>query len=287
MDFCEVSAVNASNLLNDLEVAFESDDDECDLEVELLLESDDDDVEEDTALSILKTTVANKDGRLTVVEEQPKSENNISVSLAVDCNEIVFESDDDEFDHDQTIFPHLRVVVNKDFSYGKDLAGADFGLNSKSIILDTTVPPATPENIRHSITLAATIARSGKQNALVRFDVSCQGSFCKVNTIITSPDPHGIYWCPYPNCKAKSRKTSLLKVHLKKTHHGPFYCAQCGKNFLHLPSLNRHTRKSGHSRWNDDGDSEDNRRHTVAAIARFSVYMYEGFASAPGYILIN
>lgn len=229
MDFSEVTPTKTSNLSNDLEVAFESDDDECNFEVDLLLESDGDDVEEDTALCILKTTLAITDGSITVIQEEPKSVNNISVSLAFDCNEIVFESDDDEFDHDQTILPHLRVVVNEGFSYCKDLTGLDFGLNSKSIILDTMVPPATPENIRHSITLAATIARGGKQNALVKFYVSSEGSFCKLNTIITSPDPHGIYWFPYPNCKAKSRKRALLKVYFKKTHHGPFYCAQCEK----------------------------------------------------------
>ena len=155
-------------------------------------------------------------------------------------------------------------------------------------------------------------------NASVALYVGSGGSFCKLQTHINDADSHGIYWCPFPKCSKKSRKRSLLKDHMKKTHHGPFYCTpwcpfpkcskksrkrsllkdhmkkthhgpfyctQCGVNFLHSPSLHRHLRKWGHSEQSDLVPKESIRRHTVAAVEMFSVCLHEAFATSSDYIL--
>ena len=122
-------------------------------------------------------------------------------------------------------------------------------------------------------------------NVSVALYVGSGGSFCKLQTHINDTDSHGIYWCPFPKCSKKSRKRSLLKDHMKKTHHGPFYCTQCGVNFLHSPSLHRHLRKWGHSEQSNLVPKESIRRHTVAAVEMFSVCLHEAFATSSDYIL--
>lgn len=285
MDFSQACILQTSTLLNNVEVSFDSDNDvDNDFVAEVALESeDDDDLEGDTLLPILRANYPNDDESGMVVQEEGKSNNNNILFLSAgDEGEIVFESDDEEVEQ-KPILSQVGKISNNAV-YTNNLT-VPVNVKSKSITLETTIPSAAPQNMKSSLIFVAKVKAERGSNASITFQLGHGGSYCQLKTAVHSPDTFGIYWCPSPKCKTKSRKRALLKDHLKKTHHGPFYCAECGIYFLHLPSLNRHLRQSGHS-WYTHATNKDFRRHTVLAIERFSAYMYQAFSAVPGFTLI-
>ena len=122
-------------------------------------------------------------------------------------NEVIFESDDEEVEK-SSILPELKKIFNSSiFASFNQLA-----CSAKSIILETTTPPTAPECQKCEVTIVAKTLT----NSTIRMDLGHGGYYCHLKTTISSPDPYGIYWCPYPKCNKKSRKRYLLKDHLKK-----------------------------------------------------------------------
>lgn len=265
-------------MTNQAEVAFESEDD---FEVEVILESDED-LNEGEILPSLATSFFTDCKNCTVDDDETQSNH---ISPADSYNEVVLESEDEEVEEHTLFLPHLdRISSHTWICYG-DSADLVPDNKEEAISLETTVPLITDQDPKHNVFFRVKTTCKSRPNACVTLYIGRGGSFCKLETIIHGADSYGIYWCPFPKCKEKTRKRSLLKDHLKKTHHGPFYCVQCGVYFLHLPSLNRHYRRSGHSKHSDLVAKETFRRHTVAAVKRFSVSMHQTFDSSYEYIL--
>lgn len=231
-------------------------DDEDEIMCEIVFESDNDESAPETVLPLLQET---------------------TIAIADDNAGLVFESSDDEEIEPDTILPPLNSVhCNASVSVCNP--------KRQSITLETIIPPAlTPKEMKRMF-VAKTITKHGSAASIV-FDVARGYSSCKLTTTINTSDVYGIYWCPYPKCNMKSRKRWLMRDHLRKTHHWPFYCAKCGFFFNHLTSLTRHLSKSGHLRYSDLSDNEEIRRHTAASIERFSVHICQVFSSAPDHIL--
>ena len=160
---------------------------------------------------------------------------------------------------------------------GSHLALSGFQLKCKSICLETTIPlltTRTAEEVpKQQMMFCAKTVAKGSANASVTLYLGSGAGFCKLKTTINNPDPYGIYWCPFPLCMKKSRKKSVLKDHLKKSHHGPFYCIECGSYFLQMPLLKRHLRQRRHSQQNNLLTKETTCHYTVSAVKRFYVYV--------------
>jgi len=268
-----MNSAEATKLFNNADLSFESDSDVDELTkvVEIAFESK-------TLVQFLGT-VGGDNKSVMVANEEPKPGNGLAISpIIVNKSEVIFESDDEEVEKENSS-SQLEMIFNSTLPPNNDSA-----VSSKSISLETTTPPTPPEQLKREVTIVAKTCA----NTSISLVLGRGGYYCQLKTIINSPDPYGIYWCPYPKCNTKSRKKYLLKDHLRKTHHGPFFCGQCGIVFLRLPCLNRHLKQSGHVRYNNDpGVNEDLRTHTVAAIERFYSHIYQELTSAPGYILLT
>ena len=157
-------------------------------------------------------------------------------------------------------------------------------MDSPKITLETIIPPDTAvecPNMKR-IVMAKTI-RHGSISC-IELSVGHDYKFCKLTTTMETLDNFGMYWCPFPECHIKSRKVWLLKDHLRKTHHGPFFCGQCGQLYSHLTSLDRHLRQSGHLRFSSQ-ITEKCLYHTIAAIKQFSADICKVITNAPDYII--
>ena len=287
MEFSQAFSVEPLKLLNNADFAFESDDN--DFDAVIALECDEDLNAGSTIVTRLETTLVSDDKNVVVVDDEaPLYRKNITSPADYNAD-VVFESDAEELEEETLLLPHLRRIHNDASLYCRDdLAITVSHQKSKSVFLETTIPPATTttdEIPKEQIFFCAKTKAECGRNASVALFLGRGRSYCKLRTIISNADCHGIYWCPFPKCRKKSRKKFLLKDHLRKSHHGPFYCTQCGIYFLQLPSLNRHFRQTTHSKQNDVVGKETIRRHTVAAVERFSVCMYKAFAASSHYIL--
>ena len=248
MDVSQAVSVATFKLSNNTEVAFESDD--SDFEAEVVLESDDD-VNAGSAISLTqlesKLVNNNNEDEKVIIDDNklPSCSNNI-ISPPDYKVDVVFESDGEEPEENSLLLPHLRRISNDASLHCCDkIAVSVFQQKSKSIFLETTIPPLTTtaeEVPKQQMIFCAKTAAKCSANASVTLYLGRGGRFCKLKTTINNADSYGIYWCPFPYCNKNYRKKCLLKDHLKKTHHGPFYCTECGCYFLQLPSLNRHFR---------------------------------------------
>ena len=133
-------------LSSDVEVSFESDDN--DFEVEIVLESDEEDLNASSIiLTSLETTLASDDENVMVVNDfQSSMRRKKAISLAeFNSDDIVFESDEEDQEED-TLLPSLRRVSNDaSFSCCDNLSVRDFNQNSKSIYLETTIPQTSEQ----------------------------------------------------------------------------------------------------------------------------------------------
>ena len=294
MDSPQQFSVVTCKLSNNTEVTFESD--ENDFDAGFVLESDEDIYTGSNILPQLESTlitskiVSPSDENLRVVDnELPTCRNNF-IYPADFNNDVVLESEEEELEENTLCLPHLGRISYDTSLYNRDyLAVSAFEPKCKSICLETTIPPLTTRTAgevpkQQMMFCAKTVAKGGA-NASVRLYLGSGASFCQLKTTINNPDSYGIYWCPFPICHKKSRKKSVLRDHLKKSHHGPFYCMECGSYFLQMPSLNRHFRQRKHSEQDNLLTKETTHHYTVSAVKRFYVCMYEAYAASAEYTL--
>lgn len=273
-------SVVAIEVSNAAKHSYESDN--GDLQLDIVLESDDELNAGSTILTGLETVF---DGAKNVVSSRYIEKEAPPAKFSSD---VVLESEDEN--NDDTILTSLQTVLTgSSFTCCDDLAVRNCKQQSKSISLETTIPPITEQCQKQQRIFCAQTLDESCSNATITLYVGSGGSFCRLKTYINDADSHGIYKCPFPKCGKKSRKRCLLTDHMKKSHHGPFYCTQCGVNFLHLPSLHRHFRQLGHSRQNYPVPipTETVRRYTIAAIEFFAVRLHEAFAASSDYFLLN
>lgn len=295
IDSSQQFSVVTCKLSNNTEVTFESD--ENDFDAGFVLESDEDICTISNILPQLESTLINSrsispsDKSVRVVDnELPSTCRNNSIFPADFNNDVVLESEEEELEENALCLPHLGRISNDASLYCRHyLAVSAFQPKYKSICLETTIPPLTTRTAgeipkQQMMFCAKTVAKGGA-NASVTLYVGSGASFCQLKTTINNPDSYGIYWCPFPMCNKKSRKKSALRDHLKKSHHGPFYCMECGSYFLQMPSLNRHFRQRKHSQQDNLLTKETTRHYTVSAVKRFYVCMYEAFAASAEYTL--
>ena len=281
MDFLRPAlSIEPIEISNADELSFESDN--GDLQLDIVLESDEELTASSTILTGLETVL---DGDENVPSSRYKEK---EAFLAEFSPDVVLESEE-EHDDDTLLTGLQTVLTGLSFTYCEDSAVRDCKQQSKSISLETTIPPITERCLSQQMIFCAQTTNENCSNATITLYVGSGGSFCKLKTNINEADSYGNYWCPFPKCYKKSRKRFLLKDHLKKTHHGPFYCKLCGVYFLQLPSLHRHFRQWGHSRQNYlvPIPKETVRRHTIAAVEFFSVSLHEAFAASSDYLILN
>lgn len=281
MDFLlPTLSIEAVEVSNAAELSFESNN--SDLQFGIVLESDEELNASSTILPGLKTVLVG-DENVTSSKYREKE-----VSLTKFSSDVVLESEE-EHDDDTMLTGLQTVLTGLSFTFCEDLAVRNCKQQSKSISLETTIPPITEQCLKQQMIFCAQTTNESCSNATITLYVGSGGSFCKLKTNVNDADSYGNYWCPFPNCCKKSRKRFILKDHMKKTHHGPFYCKLCGVYFLQLPSLHRHFRQWGHSRQNYlvPIPKETVRRHTIAAVEFFSVRLHEAFAASSDYLILN
>ena len=289
MEFSQHSSVVNCNFPNNIEVTFESD--ENDFDAGFVLESDEDTNAGSENLPQLDSALVNIDKNVRAVDNDlPISRKNVILPGDFD-NDVVLESEEEELAENTSFLSHLgRISTDISLYCHDDLAPSAFQPKCKSICLETTIPPLTTrtaeEVTKQHMAFCANRVAKGGANASVTLYLGSRASFCKLKTTISNPDPYGIYWCPFPMCNKNSRKKCLLKDHLKKNHHGPFYCMQCGSYFLQMPSLSRHFRQRRHSQQDNLLSKETALRNTVSAVKKFYVCMYEAFAASADYTLV-
>ena len=295
MDFSQQFSVVTCILSDDTEITFESD--ENDFDAGFVLESDEDIYTGSSILPQLESTLINRksispsDENLRIFDNELPTCRDNSIFPADFNNDVVLESEEEKLEENTLFLPHLGSISNHASLYHCDyLAVSAFSQpKCKSICLETTIPPLTTRTAgevpKQQLMFCAKTVAKGRANASVTLYLGSGAGFCQLKTTINNPDSYGIYWCPFPTCHKKARKKSVLRDHLKKSHHGPFYCMECGSYYLQMPSLNRHFRQSGHSQQDNLLTKETTRRYTVSAVKRFYVCTYEAFAASAEYTL--
>ena len=134
---------------------------------------------------------------------------------------------------------------------------------------ETTSGQAT--DLRRSF-LARKKTTAKEPHSFVLMEAAEDSSSCKISTFTFKAMNHRFFFCQYPLCESRKRRKWQLQEHVKKMHHGPFFCGQCGVIFNNRPSLHRHTRDQKHFLTSNECSL-----HRKAAVKSFCTFLIRMF----------